>query len=165
MDPATKTIMIVAFSIGILTFICWVVALESKRRIREKELVPPDCFSIDDIYILFVNDKRNYTDRVTRRSLKSLCKQFEMYADLKNRHYVLKNVSFTYKISVYRGLSFSKIDTTDTIHELRIPFDKAVVQARQNMDFFRYADEGDIILSQSINYADYRGSYHICYKT
>ena len=164
MDPATKTIMIVAFSIGILTFICWVVALESKRRIREKELVPPDCFSIDDIYIIFVNDKRNYTDRVTRRSLKSLCKQFEMHADLKNRRYILKNVSFTYKISVYRGLSFTKIDTTDTIHELRIPFDKHFVQSKQNMNFMRYVDEGDISLSQSIASSDYCGACCICYK-
>lgn len=161
MDPVTKIIMIVAFCIGMLFFICWVVDRET---ITQKKIVSPDCFSIDDIYILFVNDKRNYTDRVTRRSLKSLCKQFEMHADLKNRHYVLKNVSFTYKISVYRGLSLTKIDTTDTIHELRIPFDKVVVQDRQNTDFFKYADEGDIILSQSIKYADYRGSYYICYK-
>lgn len=161
MDPITRTILIGTFCIGMLSFICWVVDREITI---QKKMVPPDCFSIDDIYIVFVNDKRNYTDRVTRRSLKSLCKQFEMHADLKNRHYVLKNVSFTYKISVYRGLPLTKIDITDTIHELRIPFDKSVVQVRQNMDYFRYADEGDIILSQSINYADYRGSYYICYK-
>lgn len=161
MDPITRTILIGTFCIGILAFICWVV---DREIVTQNKMVPPDCFSIDDIYIVFINDRRNYTDRVTRRSLKSLCKQFEMHADLKNRHYVLKNVSFTYKISVYRGLPLTKIDITDTIHELRIPFDKAVVQARQNMDFFRYADEGDIILSQSINYADYRGSYYICYK-
>lgn len=164
MDPITRTILIGTFCIGMLAFICWVVDRENTKIKNEKGLVPPNCFSIDDIYILFVNDKRNYTDRVTRRSLKSLCKQFEMHADLRNRHYVLKNVSFTYKISVYRGLPLTKIDITDTIHELRIPFDKAVVQARQNMDYFMYADEGDIILSQSINYADYRGSYYICYK-
>lgn len=161
MDPITRTILIGTFCIGMLSFICWVV---NRETVTQKKTVPPDCFSIDDIYIVFVNDKRNYTDRVTRRSLKSLCKQFEMHIDLKNRHYVLKNVSFTYKISVYRGLPLTKIDITDTIHELRIPFDKAVVQARQNMDYFRYADEGDIILSQSISYADYRGSYYICYK-
>lgn len=164
MDSITRTILIGTFCIGMLAFICWVVDRENTKIKSEKGLVPPNCFSIDDIYILFVNDKRNYTDRVTRRSLKSLCRQFEMHADLRNRHYVLKNVSFTYKISVYRGLPLTKIDITDTIHELRIPFDKAVVQARQNMDYFKYADEGDIILSQSINYADYRGSYYICYK-
>lgn len=164
MDPIMRTILIGAFCIGMLTFICWVVDKENTKTKGEKGLVPPDCFSIDDIYIVFINDRRNYTDRVTRRFLKSLCKQFEMHADLKNRHYVLKNVSFTYKISVYRGLPLTKIDITDTIHELRIPFDKFVVQAKQNMDYFRYADEGDIILSQSINYADYRGSYYICYK-
>ena len=164
MDPVTKTIMIIAFSIGILTFICWVVDRESKKRQDEKKLVPSDCFSIDDIYIIFINDKRSYTDRVTRRSLKSLCKQFEVHTDLKNRHYVLKNVSFTYRISVYRGLSFTKIDTTDTIHELRIPFDKHFVQSKQNMNFMRYVDEGDISISQSINNSGYRGSYFICYK-
>lgn len=164
MDPIMRTILIGTFCIGMLAFICWVVDRENTKTKGEKGLVPPDCFSIDDIYIVFVNDKRNYTDRVTRRSLKSLCKQFEMHIDLKNRHYILKNVSFTYKISVYRGLPLTKIDTTDTIHELRIPFDKHFVQSKQNMNFMRYVDEGDISISQSINNSDYRGFYFICYK-
>lgn len=90
MDPITRTILIGTFCIGILAFICWVV---DREIVTQKKMVPPDCFSIDDIYIVFINDRRNYTDKVTRRSLKSLCKQFEMHADLKNRHYVLKNVS------------------------------------------------------------------------
>lgn len=161
MDPVTKTIMIVAFSIGILTFICWVVDRESKKRQYEKELVPPDCFSIDDIYIIFINDKRLYTERLTRRSLKNLCKQFEMHVNLESRSYILKNVSFTYEVHVYRSFSYCR---TDTIHELRIPFDKHFVQSKQNMNFMRYADEGDISISKSIANGDYRGSYHICYK-
>ena len=161
MDPITKTIMIVAFSIGILTFIFWVVDRESKRRIREKELVPPDCFSIDDIYIIFINDRKLYTERLTRRSLKNLCKQFEMCVDLESRSYILKNVSFTYEVQLYRSPSYYR---TDIIHELRIPFDKHFVQSKQNMNFMRYADEGDLSISQSINSSDYRGSYHICYK-
>lgn len=161
MDPVTKTIMIVAFSIGILTFICWVVDRESKRRIREKELVPPDCFSIDDIYIIFINDRKLYTEKLTRRSLKSLCKQFEMRVDLKNCSYILKNVSFTYKVHVYRSFSYYR---TDTIHKLCIPFDKHIVQSKQNMNLYRYVDEGDISLSQSIASSDYCGACCICYK-
>lgn len=158
MDPVTKTIMIVAFSIGILIFICWVV---DREIITQKKMVPPDCFSIDDIYIIFINDRNLYTERLTRRSLKSLCKQFEMCVDLESRNYILKNVSFTYEVQLYRSPSYYR---TDTIHELRIPFDKHFVQSKQNMNFMRYADEGDILISQSINNSDYREFYCICYK-
>lgn len=161
MDPITRTILIGTFCIGMLFFICWVVDRENTKIKGEKGLVPPDCFSIDNIYILFVNDKRNYTDRVTRRSLKSLCKQFEMHIDLKNHHYVLKNVSFTYKVHVYRSFSYYR---TDTIHKLCIPFDKHIVQSKQNMNLYRYVDEGDISLSQSIASSDYCGACCICYK-